>query len=106
MIDEALFDQIKPGAVVKVTERIKDGEKERVSNFQGIIIARKHGKEAGARFTVRAVIDEIGVEKVYPLHSPMIAKVQIISAPKKPKRSKLYFIRDLSKKKIRQKLNV
>lgn len=106
MISEEILKQIKSGAKVKVWERVKEGEKERQSAFEGIVIGRKHGKETGATFTVRAILQEVGVEKVYPIHSPVISKINIISSPKKVRRSKLYFIRDLSAKHIRGKLGL
>lgn len=106
MIDVEILKQIKSGAMVKVSETIKEGEKERISNFKGVIISRKHGKEAGATFTVRATVDGVGVEKIYPINSPVIAKVEILSSPKKVHRSKLYFLRGISKKKSRQKIGV
>lgn len=106
MISNELLKQIKPGAKIKVWERIKEKDKERQSSFEGLVIARKHGNEPGATFTVRSVIQEIGVEKVYPIHSPTIAKVEIKSSPKKIKRSKLYFVRNLSGKKIQEKLGI
>jgi large subunit ribosomal protein L19 len=98
--------KIKPGAKVRVWERIKEGEKERQSAFSGVVIARKHGSEAGATFTVRATLSEVGVEKVYPLHAPTIAKVDILSSPKKVHRSKLYYLREFSSKKIRERLKL
>jgi large subunit ribosomal protein L19 len=104
MINEEILNQIRPGAKVRVKERIKEGEKERQSTFEGIVIARKHGKESGGTFTVRAILHEVGVEKVYPINSPIISKVEIITSPKKVKRSKLYFIRTLSATRIREKL--
>ena len=106
MIAEAIMSKIKPGAKVRVWERIKEKDKERQSAFEGIVLARKHGNEAGATFTVRAVLSEIGVEKVYPLRSPMIAKVDIVSSPKKVHRAKLYYLREFSAKKIRERLKV
>jgi large subunit ribosomal protein L19 len=69
-----------------------------------LVLARKHGKEAGATFTVRAVLHEVGVEKVYPIHSPVIAKVDIISSPKKVHKAKLYYLRGFSAKKTRERL--
>ena len=96
--------KIRPGAKVRVWERIKEGEKERQSAFEGIVIARKHGSEPGATFTVRAVLSEIGVEKVFPLHSPTVAKVDVISSPKKVHRSKLYYLRGFSNKKTKERL--
>ncbi len=104
MIDQKILEKIKPGAKVRVTERIKEGDKERQSVFEGLVIARKHGSEPGASFTVRATVHEVGVEKLYPVHSPMIAKVGVLSSPKKVHRSKLYYVRQLSHKQTREKL--
>ena len=106
MVTDEILEKIKPGAKVRVWERIKEGDKERQSAFSGVVIARKHGKEAGATFTVRTVISEVGVEKVYPINSPMIAKVEIVSSPKKVHRSKLYYVRKLSSKGLREKLKI
>ena len=104
MIPEEILKEIKPGAKIKVWEIIKEGGKERKSSFEGLVIARKHGKEAGASFTVRAILSEVGVEKVYPINSPIIQKAKILSKPGRDRRSKLYFVRNLSKKKVREKL--
>jgi len=115
MIDEKVLEKIKPGAVVRVTESVKEtgksvkgskGSKTRASYFKGIVLARKHGKEAGATFTVRAEIAGEGVEKVYPIYSPRIKTVEIISSPKKVRRAKLYFVRGLPAKKIKRKLRI
>ena len=106
MISEDILAKIKSGAVVRVSEIIKEGDKERISNFKGIVIARKHGREIGATFTVRADLGGVGVEKIYPINSPIIAKVEILSSPKKVHRSKLYFIRKISKKISREKIGV
>ncbi len=120
-MDKAILDQIKPGAQVRVHELVKekpvavkkgakkvkdDGKrpKVRMSVFSGIVLARRHGNEVGASFTVRAMIAEEGVEKTYPINSPLISKVEIISSPKKVHRAKLYYLRDVSQKKARQKL--
>ena len=98
--------KIKSGAVVKVYEIIKEKDKTRKSVFGGLVIARKHGSEIGATFTVRTTIAGIGVEKIYPLHSPMIEKIDIVSSPRKVSRSKIYYIRRLSKKQIQQKVGI
>lgn len=98
MISEEILKKIKPGAKVKVYE----GK----TPFTGLVLARKHGSEPGATFTVRAVLAGVGVEKVYPLHSPAIVKVEVVSSPKKVHRSKLYFVRKVSGSRIRQKLDV
>ena len=103
-MDEKTLEKIKPGAKVKVWEKVKEGEKTRETPFEGIVITRKHGKEAGATFTVRATLQEVGVEKVYPIHSPNIARIKILFSPKKVHRSKLYYLRGLSPKRIREKL--
>ena len=95
-MDDSTMQKIKPGARVRVYEgKIP---------FEGLVIARKHGSEAGATFTVRAVIAGVGVEKVYPIHSPAISKAQIVSSPKKVHRSKLYWVRGRSGAEIRRKL--
>jgi len=94
---------LKPGMKVKVTEKIKDGEKERLQAFTGIIIAIKHGKTLGGAFTVRAIMDGISVEKAYPFNCPSVTKVEIVSTSD-VRRSKLYFLRNLSKKKSREKI--
>ena len=106
MLEKTILQKIKPEAQVKVWERIKEGGKERLSRFQGVILARKHGLEKGATFTVRSVVDGVGVEKIYPINTPMISKIEIISEPKKVRRAKLYFLRKLSKKKSREKVGV
>lgn len=111
-MEQAILEQIKPGAQVKVHEVIKDPSagsgqaKSRTSVFSGIVLSRKHGSEPGATFTVRTQIAGEGVEKIYPIHSPLIGKVEIISSPKKLHRAKLYFLRGISKKEIRRKIGV
>jgi large subunit ribosomal protein L19 len=104
MISKETLDKIKSGATVRVWEKVKEGEKDRVSRFEGMVLARKHGSEIGATFTVRGVVAGIGVEKVFPINSPRIDKVDIINSPKKVSRSKLYYVRDLSKRETRKKL--
>ncbi|MEK7144112.1 MAG: 50S ribosomal protein L19 [Patescibacteria group bacterium] len=96
MISEEILKQIKSGATISVQDKF--------GTFKGIVISRKHGREAGATFTVRATVGGVGVEKVYPFNSPNIVKVNILNSPKKVHRSKMYFLRNLSKKKIRQKI--
>lgn len=103
-MDQEVLNKIKSGAKVKVWEKIKEGDKERLSAFEGIVIARKHGDEKGGTFTVRGKLGEYGLEKIYPVHSPLISKVDIISSPKKVSRSKLYYVRDLSARRIKEKI--
>lgn len=98
MINEEVLKNIKPGAKVRVYE----GK----TPFEGLVIARKHGKESGATFTVRTILAGVGVERIYPIHSPSIVKAEVVSAPKKVHRSKLYFVRKISGGRIRQKLDI
>lgn len=99
MIDKEVFQKIKPGVKVRVHEKAG-------GFFDGMVIARKHGSETGATFTVRAIIGGVGVEKVYPLHSPGIVKIKITAEPKRVRRAKLYYVRALPQKQIRKKLGV
>jgi len=103
-MEKDILDKIKSGAKVRVWERIIEGEKERKSAFEGMVIARKHGNETGGTFTVRKIVSEIGVEKVYPINSPIISKIEIISSPKKVHKSKIYYVREFSAKKIRERI--
>lgn len=98
------MDQIKfkTGDTIKVFEKVP-GAKAKSQPFEGIAIARKHGNEPGATFTVRATVEGFNVEKIYPLHSPLIEKIELIKKGG-ARRSKLYYIRDLSKKKLQKKL--
>lgn len=96
MIHESVLPKIKSGARVKVFEG--------ATPFEGMVLGRKHGSEAGATFTVRAIIGGVGVEKVFPIHSPAITKAEILSTPSKVHRAKLYFVRGMSGKRVRQKL--
>ena len=86
--------EIHVGDYVKVWQRIKEGNKERVTPFEGYIIAIKHGNEIGATFTVRGEIAGVGVEKIFPLHSPTIEKIEILQRHK-VRRAKLYYLRRL-----------
>ena len=96
--------ELKPGMKVKVFEKVKEGDKERTAQFSGIVIAIKHGsKTPDATFTVRTVLDGVGVEKTWPLHSPNIEKIEILDTLR-VRRAKLYYIRNLTPKKLRKKL--
>lgn len=94
---------LRAGDTVRVMQRIKEGDKERLSAFEGLVIARKHGDGLGGTFTVRKVVDGIGVERVFPLHSPMIAKIEILRRSK-IRRAKLYYIREKAAREIRRKM--
>jgi large subunit ribosomal protein L19 len=83
----------KPGYTVKVHQRIKEGGKERVQIFEGLVIARKGGTGANASFMVRKISYGVGVERIYPLHSPNIVKLEIVKSPD-ARRAKLYYVRE------------
>jgi len=91
----------KPGDTIKVHARIKEGEKERIQVFQGFVIRKRKGT-IGATFTVRKVSYGIGVERIFPLHSPSIDKIEIISRGK-VRRGRLYYMRKLRGKAARIK---
>ena len=83
---------IRSGDTVKVYQKIKEGDKERTQIFEGLVIARKHGQEMGSTITARKIISGVGVERIFPLHSPVIEKIEI-SKKGKVRRAKLYYLR-------------
>lgn len=93
--------QIKPGDIVKVHYKIKEGSKTRIQIFEGIVIRIKGGKTLDSSFTVRKVAFGVGVEQVFPLHSPSIVKLEKIKSIK-VKRAKLYYFRNLTDKQIKK----
>ncbi|OHA58932.1 MAG: 50S ribosomal protein L19 [Candidatus Vogelbacteria bacterium RIFOXYD1_FULL_44_32] len=95
--------EIASGNTVRVHQKIQEKGKTRIQIFEGLIIARKHGSEAGATFTVRKVASGVGMEKTFPLYSPMIDKIEIVRKSK-VRRSKLYYIRDKAAKEIRRRM--
>ena len=94
---------IKPGDTVKVHQKIVDKGKTRFQVFEGLVLARKHGDEPGATFTVRKVSSGIGVEKIYPLYSPLIEKIEIVKRAK-VRRAKLYYIREKVAREIKRQM--
>jgi large subunit ribosomal protein L19 len=100
-IEERKKMDIRPGDTICVWQKIIEGDKTRLQAFEGIVLARKHGTEAGGTFTVRKVIDGIGVEKIFPLYSPNVDKIDIIRRSK-VRRAKLYYIRDKATKEIKR----
>ena len=91
----------RPGDTVKVHVRLKEGEKERIQIFEGLVIARKHGG-ISETFTVRKVSGSVGVERTFPVHSPSIAKIEV-GRRGRVRRAKLYYIRNLRGKAARLK---
>ncbi|MCX6795891.1 MAG: 50S ribosomal protein L19 [Candidatus Falkowbacteria bacterium] len=98
---------LKPGMTVRIYQKIKETntkgeEKERLQYFEGIIIAKKHGQEAGGTITVHKISDGVGVEKIFPLHLPTIEKI-VVKKQAKVRRAKLYFLKQGYKKKLKEK---
>ena len=92
---------LAPGDTVKVSAKIVEGERERTQQFQGVVI-KVRGGGAGASFTVRRVAYGVGVERTFPLYSPLVEKVEVVRHGK-VRRAKLYYLRGLSGKKARIK---
>lgn len=93
---------LKAGDVVRVHQKVKEGNKERIQVFEGVVIRARGGKNLDGTFTVRRVSGGIGVEKIFPIHLPSIVKVEKIKALKL-RASRLYYLRDLTPKQIKRK---
>lgn len=94
---------IRSGDTVRVHQKVVEKGKTRLQVFEGLVIAVKHGTEPGATFTVRATMSGIGVEKIFPLYSPVIDKIEITKRSK-VRRAKLYFIREKVAREVRRQL--
>lgn len=94
----------RSGDTVKVFSKIKEGDKVRLQAFEGLLIARKHGTEPGATFTVRKVASGVGVERIFPLYSPLVDKIEIKKRATKARKSKLYYIREKAQRDVRRKM--
>ena len=94
---------IRPGDTVRVHQKVIEKGKTRIQMFDGLVIAVKHGTEAGGTFTVRAQMSGVGVEKIFPLYSPVIDKIEI-KKRSKVRRAKLYFIREKVAREVRRQL--
>ena len=97
--------EFRPGDTVRVNVRLKEGEgekeKERLQAFEGVVISKK-GRASGATFTVRRVSFGVGIERIFPLHSPMISSIEVVSKGK-VRRARLYYLRELKGKAARIK---
>lgn len=91
-----------PGDTVNVAVRVIEGEKERIQNYKGIVIGIQGGG-ISKTFNVRKISNGIGVERIFPFHSPMIQSIEVLSKGR-VRRAKLYYLRGMSDKKTRQKL--
>ncbi|MBI1803613.1 MAG: 50S ribosomal protein L19 [Ignavibacteriae bacterium] len=94
----------KPGDTINVHVRVIEGDKERIQQFQGVVIGRR-GSGLTETFTVRKISNGVGVERIFPLHSPRLAKIEVTKEGR-VRRAKLYYVRDLASKQIRQKTSV
>jgi len=102
-VEERKKLDIRAGDIVRVYQKIQEKGKTRIQTFEGLVLAKKHGTEAGATFTVRATLSGVGVEKIFPLYSPMIDKIEIMRRSK-VRRAKLYYIREKVAREIRRQL--
>jgi large subunit ribosomal protein L19 len=94
---------MRPGDTVRVWQKIQEGEKTRLQAFEGMILAIKHGKENGGTFTVRRVVDTVGVERIFPLYSPSIDSIEVLKRAS-VRRAKLYYIREKATKELKRHL--
>ncbi len=94
---------IRAGDTVRVHQKIQDKGKTRLQIFEGVVLARKHGDEPGGTFTVRKVASGVGVEKIFPLYSPNIDKIEIVKRAK-VRRAKLYYIREKVAREIKRQM--
>jgi len=94
---------LQAGDTVRVHQKITEGDKSRIQIFEGLLISRKHGNEAGGTFTVRKVIDGVGVERIFPFYSPNVDKIEVVRKSK-TRRAKLYNVREKAAKEIRRKM--
>lgn len=95
---------LRPGDTIRVWQKIEEEKgKYRLQAFEGLVLARKHGSEAGATFTVRRVASGVGVEKIFPLYSPMIDRIETIKRSR-VRRAKLYYIREKVSREARRQL--
>ncbi|MBP6924632.1 MAG: 50S ribosomal protein L19 [Candidatus Pacebacteria bacterium] len=102
-MDERRSLGLRAGDTVRVHQKIQDKGKTRIQIFEGLVLARKHGDEPGATFTVRKVSGGIGIEKIYPLYSPMIDKLEIVKRAK-VRRAKLYYIREKVAREVKRQM--
>lgn len=105
IVKEHLKEQIpdiQPGDIIRVHQKIKEGGKERIQVFEGVVLARKHGKGISATITVRKISQGVAVERIFPIHAPFIQKIEIVKRSK-VRRAKLYYLREARGKKARLK---
>jgi large subunit ribosomal protein L19 len=99
--EAVVVPSFKPGDTINIAVRVIEGDKERIQNYQGIVIARR-GTGTGATFRVRKISNGIGVERIFPLYSPIIQGITIVSEGS-VRRSKLYYLRGMTERQMRTK---
>lgn len=104
-IEERQALDLRTGDSVKVYQKIQEKGKTRLQMFEGLVLAKKHGKEAGATFTVRRTTGGYGVEKIFPLYSPLIDRVEVTKRAK-VRRAKLYFVRRKAVKEMNKRMKM
>ena len=94
--------ELKPGQTVRVHQTIKEGDKSRIQIFEGLVIALKGGRGVNGTFMVRKVSDGIAVERIWPLHSPLLTKIEVVRSAH-VRRAKLYHVRKAGTRQLREK---
>ncbi len=94
--------EIRPGYTVIVHQKVKEGDKERIQPFEGLVLATKHGEGINGTITVRKISAGIAVERIFPLHAPTIDKI-VVTKKSKVRRAKLYYLRGKFGKKAKMK---
>lgn len=97
--------EFSSGDTVRVWSKIEDKGKVRLQAFEGLVLARKHGAEAGATFTIRKVASGVGVERIFPLYSPSIDKIEVVKRAR-VRRSKLYYVREKAAREVARKMKM
>ncbi len=98
---------IKPGDTIRVHQKIKEGKekKERIQVFEGVVLALKHGRDISGTLTVRRTVGDVSIERIFPVHSPNVEKIEILEKGK-VRRAKLYYLRERVGKKARIKKKI
>ena len=102
-IEERKALDVRPGDIVRVHQKVQEKGKTRIQIFEGMVLARKHGTDAGATITVRRVAGGYGVERIYPLYSPVIDKIEVVRRAQ-VRRAKLYYVRKKAQKELSKRM--
>ncbi len=102
-IEERQNLDLRSGDTVRVWQKVVEKGKTRLQTFEGLVLAHKHGREAGATFTVRRTASRVGVEKIFPLYSPVIDKIEVLKRAT-VHRAKLYHVREKAAKEISRQM--